>query len=111
MSGGFPFPAANGICRYPDALFSLLFQEFLDFQRGHATGAGGGNRLAIAAILHVSAGVDAMNAREDIVVSLEVTIRIGVELPGKHLRIGIVADAKKQGAGREIPSSVRLHIA
>ncbi len=38
---------------------AVFFEEFFGFEGGHAAGAGGGDGLAVAAVLHVSAGEDA----------------------------------------------------
>ena len=46
-----------------NALAAVLFEVLLRFERGHAAGAGGGDGLAIAAVLHVAAGVDAGHDR------------------------------------------------
>src|ERR1700676_686893 len=92
-------------------LLTLLFQEFLHFDGGHATGARRRDGLAIAAILHVAARVNPMHARENIVVSLKIAVGISVELAGEHLRIRLVADAEKQRARGKIPDPIRLHIA
>ena len=37
----------------------MLFEIFFHFERGHAAGAGGGDGLAVAAVLHIAAGKDA----------------------------------------------------
>src|SRR5450755_85908 len=76
-------------------LLAVLFQKFLDFQRGHATGAGRSDGLTLAAVLHVAASVDALHAGEDVVVSFEIAVRVGVELAGKHLCVGLVADSEE----------------
>ena len=90
---------------------AVIFQKFLGFDGGHAAGSGGSDGLAIAAVLHIAAGVDAVNFREDVVVSFEITVGVSVELPGEHLGIGLVADAEEQRAGREIPDFAGLYVA
>ncbi len=65
----------------------FLFQIFLHFQRGHAAGAGGGDGLAITAVLHVAAGEHAGHFREDILVRNQVAIRVGFELASEDLRV------------------------
>ena len=46
---------------------ALVFKEFFCLKRRHAARAGGGDRLAIAAVLHVPAGVYAGYAGEDVI--------------------------------------------
>src|SRR4029077_20588601 len=77
-------------------LLTLLFQKSFYFHGRHATSARGGDRLAITPILHVPARVNSVYASENVVVGLKITVGIGVELAGKHLRVGLVANAKKQ---------------
>ena len=38
---------------------AVFFEELFHFERGHAAGAGGGDSLAVAAVLDVAAGKDA----------------------------------------------------
>ncbi len=51
--GAFVLP--NAATRSATTFFEIL----LYFERGHAAGAGGGDGLAVAAVLHVAAGKDA----------------------------------------------------
>ena len=83
-------------------LASVLFQEFLHFNGGHASASGCGDGLAVTAVLDITTGINAMDARVDVVVRLQITIGIGVELPLEHLRVWIVADAQEQGARGEV---------
>src|ERR1700722_5718779 len=69
-------------------LLPPLFQEFLHFDGGHAASPCGGNGLTITPILYVAARVNSMHPREHIVVSLKISVGIGVELAGKHLAVG-----------------------
>src|SRR4051812_18267426 len=92
-------------------LSSLLFQESLNFQRGHAAGSGGGDGLAIATVLHISAGEDTGHTGENVVASFDVTIVVGVEQSLKHAGVRNVSDAEKHCAGRVIPNSVGLEVA
>ena len=52
-----------------------------------------------------------MDAREDVIVSLQIAVGIGIELPLKHLRVGLVTDAEEQGAGRKVPYFACLQVA
>src|SRR5438270_11112805 len=97
--------------RPPLHLLALLFQELFYFDGGHATSARRSDGLPIAAILHVSAGINAMHTRENIIVSLQIAIGIGIELPFKHLRVWLVTDAEEQGAGGKIPYFACLQVA
>jgi hypothetical protein len=90
-----------------------LFEVLFDFECGHAAGAGGGDGLAVAAILDVSAGVDAveLNARagdEDVVLGLDVAVVVEVELAFEHLRVGLVADAEEHEADGKRPALLGL---
>jgi hypothetical protein len=46
-----------------------------------------------------------------VVVRLEVAVGVGVELAGKHFRVGLVADAEKQRAGGKVPDFAGLYVA
>src|ERR1700723_3263019 len=81
---------------------AVAFEEFLDFDGSHAAGSGGGDGLAIAPVLHIATREYAPDAGPDVVVRLEIAVGVGVELAGEHLRVGIVPDAEKQRAGREV---------
>ena len=83
----------------------MLFQKLLDFDRGHASASGGGDGLAITAVLHVAAGKDSVDASHHVVVRFEIAIGVGVELAGKHLRVGFVANTEEQRAGGEVPDT------
>src|SRR5437660_503203 len=89
----------------------MLFEKLLCLNGGHAAGAGSGNRLPITAVLHVSTGIDSVNPSEDVIVSFEVPIGIGVELAFEHLRIGHVTNTKKECAGGEIPALAGFQVA
>lgn len=74
----------------------MLFQELLRFEGCHTAGSGRGDRLAIAAVLHIPAGKNTGHARKDVLVSANVAVIIQVELACKHFRVGLVPNAKKQ---------------
>src|SRR3984893_7129843 len=82
---------------------AMLFEKFLRLHRRHAAGAGSGNRLPVTAVLLVYTGIDSVNPSEDVIVSFEVPIGIGVELAFVHLGIGHVTNAQKECAGGKIP--------
>src|SRR5258706_652383 len=90
---------------------SVLFQEFLDLNSSHAARTSGGNGLAVAAVLHVTTGINAMDACVHIFVRLEISVFIGVELALEHLRVRDMADPEKQRAGSEVPDFVGLQVA
>src|SRR5271163_4932557 len=90
---------------------AVVFEKLLDLDGSHATGSGGGDGLAIAAILHVAAGKNALDTGQDVVVGLEIAVSVGFELAIKHLRVRLVPDAEKQGAGGEVPDFAGLQIA
>ena len=79
----------------------MFFEVFLDFECGHAAGSGGGDGLAVAAVLHVAAGKDAGDAGEDVVVGADVAVFVEVELAGEHPGVGLVADAEEESADRQ----------
>src|SRR5205085_3728545 len=94
------------IIRSPD-----FFKELLDFHGCRAAGTGGGDGLAVAAVLHVAAGEDSGDFGEDEIVRLEVSVLVHVQLSSKHFGIGFVANAQKHGAGGEIPNAIGLDVA
>jgi hypothetical protein len=83
-------------------LAGLLFQKFLDLNGSHTAGSGRSDRLPVAAVLHVATGVYAMNASHYVVMSFDISVGIGVEMPGKHFRVGVVADTQEQRTRREV---------
>ena len=86
---------------------TVFLEEFLHFQRGHAARACCRNGLAVAAVLHVAAGENARHhctiARGEHVVGGAgcTAFAIEVHLAGKHLGVGLVADAEEQAADRQ----------
>jgi len=90
---------------------SVFFEEFLYFESGHASATRRGDGLAIAAILHIAAGINAMDASVHVVVRFEIPVGVSIELSGKYLRVGLVTDAEKQSAGGEVPDFPGLHVA
>src|SRR5689334_20190225 len=83
--------------------FTAGFQELLHLERRHATGSGSGDRLPIAAVLHVPAGKNSGYAREDVVAGNEIPVLVGVELAVKHGGVGNVTDPEEHGAHRQVP--------
>src|SRR5690242_6605767 len=90
---------------------SVFFQELLDFQGRHAPGTGGGDRLAIAPVLHVAAGKHPRDFSEDVFRGLQVPVSVRVQLPFEYLGIRVMADTEKHGAGREFPGLAALQVA
>src|ERR1700761_6241174 len=102
---------ALDLCELAAEGFEILFY----FEGGHAAGAGGGDGLAVAAVLDVTAGVDALKLHalagdEDVVLALDVAIGVEVELAFEHLGVGLVADAEEDEADRERPALVGLPV-
>src|SRR5262249_48782116 len=79
---------------------ALFLEELLHSERGHAAGACGRDRLAVAAVLYVAAGVHAVDdlamARgEDIVLRADVAFVVEIDLAVEHLGVGDVTDAQE----------------
>src|ERR1700689_3694501 len=88
--------------RLSDGSGPVVFQEFLHLNGRHAPTPSGSNGLAVAAVLHVAASVNAVHACVHVVVGFEIAIRVGIELAGKYLRVGVMPDAQKQRARRKV---------
>jgi hypothetical protein len=73
----------------------MLFQEFLDLYRGHATAACCRDCLAIAPILDIAAGENTVNLGENVIMRLEIAVGVGVELVGKHFGVRFMANAEE----------------
>ncbi len=78
----------------------MLFEVLFDLEGGHAAGAGGGDGLAVAAVLNVSAGEDAgddlaVEGGEDVVAGLDVALGVEVEHALEGHRVGDVADGEE----------------
>jgi hypothetical protein len=81
----------------------VFFEVFFYFEGGHAAGAGGGDGLAVAAVLDVSAGEDAgddlaVEGREDVVFGKDVAVGVEVHHASEGGGVGNVADAEKHEA-------------
>src|SRR5262249_16594817 len=81
--------------RNPPKSLPLLFQEFFDFDGGHAPCSRSCNRLTVPPVLDIAARVHSMHPREHIVVSLEIALGIHVELTGEHLGVGLMSNSQK----------------
>src|SRR5215472_8956222 len=86
--------------------FPMLFQELLNLESGHAAGAGGGDSLAVAAVLDVAG-----DAGENTVLGFQIAVLIGVELALEDLGVGDVSDAEEHGAGRHLPAFPSFYVA
>jgi len=85
--------------RLPAVFFEVLFY----FEGGHAAGASGGDGLAVAAVLDVSAGEDAgddlsVEGREDVAAGEDVAVGVEVEHALEGFGVGGVADAEEHEA-------------
>ena len=94
----------------------MVFEELLGFEGGHASCTGGGDGLAVAAVLDVSAGEDAGDvlavARdEDVAVGEDVSVGIEVELAAKHFGVGDVADAEEEEGDGQFAELAGLDVA
>src|SRR5438445_8821060 len=73
-------------------LVFVLFQKLFGINGGHATGARGRDRLAIAMVLHVAGNEHARNRGEAAVFGKQVAIRIRLEFAFEDGGVGIVTD-------------------
>ncbi len=73
---------------------SVLFQVFLDLEGSHAARSCRSNRLTVAPVLHIAAGVNAGNLGKDVVVRLHVAVFIQIDLALEHLGIRNMTDAE-----------------
>lgn len=86
----------------------MFFEVLFDLEGGHAAGAGGGDGLAIAAVLNVSAGKDAgeefaVEGGEDVVAGEDVALRVEVYHAAEGFGVGDVADGEKhEGDGQNV---------
>jgi hypothetical protein len=84
----------------------VLFEVFFYFEGSHAAGAGGGDGLAVAAVLDVSAGEDAgdgfaVEGGEDVVAGEDVAVVVEVHHALEGFGVGGVADAEEHEADGE----------
>jgi hypothetical protein len=84
----------------------VFFEVFFHFEGGHTAGAGGGDGLAVAAVLDVSAGEDAgddfaVEGREDVVLGEDVAVGVEVHHAFEGGGVGDVADAEEHEADGE----------
>ena len=86
---------------------AVLFEVFFCFKGGHAAGACGGDCLAVAAVLDISAGEDAGDdvavvGGEDVIAGLNVAVGVDVEHAFEGHGVGDVADAEEhEGYGKD----------
>ena len=78
----------------------MCLEVFFCFEGGHAAGAGGGDGLAVATVLNISAGVDAgedfaVEGGEDVVLGEDVAVVVEVEETLEGEGVGDVADAEE----------------
>lgn len=89
-----------------DFLVTVFFEVFFYFEGCHAARAGGGDCLTVAAVLDISAGVDAgddvaVEGGEDVVGGADVAVFVEVEDAFEGAGVGDVADTKEHEADRE----------
>src|SRR2546422_10767466 len=74
-------------------------------------GAGGGDGLTVAMVLHVAGNKHAGNASQAAMFGDQVAVRIHLEFALEHSGVGIVADGNKNTVKRNFASFARLWIA
>src|SRR2546427_1155856 len=89
---------------------ALIFQEFLDFKRGHATGTGGSYSLPVSPVLHIAASINAGYLREHVTRGLQIAVLIGIQLAFEDFGVGNVSDSEEHGTGGEVSSLPVLNI-
>src|SRR5205823_14804059 len=94
-----------------DSLLCVGFQKSFSFQRGHASGAGGSDRLTEAAVLYVPASKHSRYTSRNVILCHQVAVAVHIELTFEYLGVGNVADPQKHSAGSKIPDSSSLQIA
>src|SRR5579883_665839 len=92
-------------------LVSVLFQELLGVYGGHAAGAGGGDGLAIAVVLHISGDENARHPGQAAVPGDEVAVLVHIELAPKHGRVRDVTDSHEEAVDFDDASIAALRIA
>src|SRR5258708_40030363 len=81
---------------------AVLFQELFYFHGSGAAGAGCGDRLAIAAVLPITAGKDAGESRKNEIVGFEVAIPVHIALALENLCVRYLAKTQQHVASREV---------
>jgi hypothetical protein len=84
----------------------VFFEVFFNLESGHAAGACGGDGLAVAAVLNVSAGEDArddlaVEGSEDVVAGEDVAFRVDVDQAPEGFGVGDVADGEEHEGDRQ----------
>src|SRR5579885_3381211 len=92
-------------------LVSVLFQELLGVYGGHAAGAGGGDGLAIAVVLHISGDENARHPGQAAVPGDEVAVLVHIELAPKHGSVRDVTDSHEEAVDFDDASIAALRIA
>src|SRR5580658_2345270 len=95
----------------PQRLVRVLFQELFCVEGGHASGACGGDSLAVAVVLHIASDKHARDSRQSAVFRDEVAIGIHLQLALENGRVGIVADGNKYAVYGDFASFFRLQVA
>src|SRR5271169_173644 len=94
----------------PLGLVRVSFQELFRVQSGHTTGAGGGDGLAIAMVLHITGDEHAWDGGQGAVFGDEVAVGVHLQLALEHGRIGIVAYGDEYTVHRDFACFFRLQI-
>src|SRR5579859_495665 len=95
----------------PKRLVLVLFQELFGIEGGHASGARGGDGLAIAVVLHVPGDENAGNGSEAAVLGDQVAVCVHLELAFEDRGVGIMADGDKNTVHDDFARFLRLQIA
>src|SRR5216683_6466936 len=91
--------------------FVVLFQELFSVQGGHATGAGGGYRLAIAMVLPIASDENAGDGRLAAIQGNKVAVGIHFEFATEGGGVGVVADRDKDTIKLELGGGIGFRIA
>jgi len=82
----------------------------LGFDRGHAAGAGRGDRLPITRVHDVAAGEDAGDVRARAAVGQDIAVRVELDLAFKNFGVGLVADGHEKSAAGNRLHRVRVDV-
>src|SRR5262249_350504 len=95
-----------------DALSVARFQPALGIDRGHATAAGGGDRLPVHLVLHVATREYAVDAGVGaLALGRDVAARVEIELALEELRVRLVADGDEHAVAGELAHLAGLQVA
>src|ERR1700677_4139215 len=97
----FPSMVENPASLNRSSSMAVFFKVFFHFQGGHAARAGGGDCLAVPAVLHVATRKNSSNAGEHLVRGANVSVVIQIDQTAKHPGVGNMANPQEHGAYRQ----------